>query len=426
MRILVTGATGFIGSAVVGALLARGHVPVPAVRDVAAAKRRWPSLDAVAVDFARDTDAAAWNPRLSSIDAVVNAVGILRESQAQPFAALHDATPRALFEACVDAGVRRVVQVSALGADDDAASRYHLSKRAADRHLLALPLQATVIQPSVVFAPQGTSAGMFLMLATLPFASLPGGGMQQVAPVHLDDVVDAIVRALEMDVPPRFVAAVGPECMTLRGYLDTLRRSLGLGALRVIPVPMPLVRMSAHAMQHVPGSLVEPETIAMLEHGNCAPADGFAALLGRAPRAASTFVPAALRAMTRRDAQLRWALPMLRVSIAVVFLVTALLSFGLYPLDASRELVAPLGLTGTLASVAVSSGATIDLLLGVAMLLPIRRGPVYIAALLLIAAYTLIITIALPAFWLHPFGPVLKNIPIAAALLLLHALDRRP
>lgn len=426
MRILVTGATGFIGGAVVDALLARGHVPVPAVRDVAAAKRRWPTLQPVAVDFACDTRRSAWSPRLAGVDAVVNAVGILRESAVQPFDALHDATPRALFDACVDAGVRRVVQVSALGADDAAASRYHLSKRAADRHLLALPLQATVVQPSVVFAPQGASAGMFLMLATLPLAALPGGGVQKVAPVHLDDVIEAIVRALESDAPPRMLAVVGPDCMSLRDYLDTLRRGLGLGPLRAVPVPMPLVRWSARLMQHVPGSLVEPETIAMLERGNCAPADDLAALLGRPPRAANTFVPSATRAMTRRDAQLRWALPLLRVSLAIVFLVTAALSFGLYPVERSYALLADAGLHGAAATLALYAGATLDLALGIAMLLPIRRGAVYLAAIALILGYTAIISVALPTFWLHPFGPVLKNLPILAALVLLHALDRRP
>ena len=425
MRILVTGATGFIGGAVVDALLARGHVPVPAVRDVATARRRWPTLEPVAVDFVRDTDASAWRSRLAGIDAVVNAVGLLRESRAQPFAALHDATPRALFDACVEAGVRRVVQVSALGADDAAASGYHLSKRAADRHLLALPLQATVVQPSVVFAPQGASAGMFLMLATLPITSLPGGGVQQVAPVHLDDVIGAIVQALESDSPPRLIEAVGPECTTLRGYLDTLRRSLGLGPLRVIPVPMPLVRLSARVMQHVPGSLVEPETIAMLERGNCAPPEGLARVLGRAPRAAGDFVPPPLRAMTRRDAQLRWALPLLRASIALVFVVTALLSFGLYPVSDSRVMLAAVGLYGRAADAALYAGATLDLAIGIAMLLPRTRRFAYLAGIALILGYTAIISIALAPLWLHPFGPVLKNLPILAALLALHALDRR-
>lgn len=426
MRILVTGATGFIGSAVVDALLARGHVPVPAVRDVAAAKRRWPQLDAIACDFMHDTRAAIWQPRLAGIDAVVNAVGILRESRNASFAALHSATPRALFAACAQAGVRRVVQVSALGADAGAASGYHVSKREADDALLALPLQATVIQPSVVFAPEGASAGAFLAMASLPVLALPGGGVQQLAPVHLDDVVEAIVRALESDAPPARIEAVGPACIAMRDYLARLRRQLGGGTLRVIPVPMPLVRLSSHAMARVPGSIVDPETIAMLERGNCASAAAFAAFLGRPPRAIDAFVACGDAPALRTRAQLRWLLPMLRLSLALVFLVTALLSFGLYPVADSRALLASAGLTGMSADLALYGGAILDLVLGLAFLGPLRlRRPAYVAAALLILGYTAIITLALPEFWLHPFGPVLKNLPILALLWALHELDRR-
>ena len=425
MRILVTGATGFIGGAVVDALLARGHVPVPAVRDVAAAKRRWPQLDPVACDFMRDTRAEAWHPRLADVDAVVNAVGILRESRHATFAALHSATPRALFTAAADVGVRRIVQVSALGADAQAASRYHLSKREADDALLALPVRGTVIQPSVVFAPEGASAGAFLAMASLPVLGLPGGGVQHLAPVHLDDVVEAIVRVLEADAPPSRIEAVGPACVTMRDYLDALRHQLGRGPLRVLPVPMPLVRLGAHAMAHVPGSIVDPETIAMLERGNCAAPEGFAAVLGRPPRAIAAFVRPGDSVALRTRAQLQWLLPVLQIALALVFVVTGLLSLGLYPVEASRELLARTGLTGGLADLALYGGALIDLALGVAMLLPRRiRRPAYLAAAALVLGYTAIITLALPEFWLHPFGPVLKNIPILAMLALLHELDR--
>jgi hypothetical protein len=222
----------------------------------------------------------------------------------------------------------------------------------------------------------------------------------------------------------RIVEAAGPECATLRGYLESLRRQLGMGALPVVPVPMPLVRLAARFMQYVPGSLVEPETIAMLERGNCASSKGLEALLGRPPRAAGDFIPPALRAMTRADAALRWALPLLRLSIATVFLATALLTFGLYPLPDSYALLARSGSSGSVASLALYGGGVLDLLLGVAVLLPIRRQTVYLAMAALIIGYTAIITATVPDFWLHPFGPVLKNLPILAALALLHALDR--
>lgn len=425
MRILVTGATGFIGSALVDALLARGHTPVPAVRDIAAARRRWPTLAPVAADFVHDTDPAAWRPRLAGIDAVVNAVGVLRESRAQPFSALHEAAPRALFDACVAAGVARVVQISALGADDAAASAYHRSKRAADAHLHALPLQGCVLRPSLVFAPHGASASLFLRLAALPLAPLPGGGAQEVAPVHLDDIVAAVLALLEHPDPPRVLDAPGPRCMPLRAYLGALRRSLGLGRLRVLAVPMPLVRVVARWMARLPGSLVDADTVGMLERGNCASPDALAAVLGRMPRDVDTFVPPACARALGRDALLGWTLPLLRLSIALVFVATAALSFGLYPRAASHALLADAGLHGAPASFALYAGAALDLLLGLAMLLPRARRPAYAAAIALIAGYTAIITVALPAFWLHPFGPVLKNLPILAALVLLHALDRR-
>ncbi|GAB2504224.1 SDR family oxidoreductase [Lysobacter humi (ex Lee et al. 2017)] len=426
LRVLVTGATGFIGGAVVEALLARGHVPVPAVRDVDAAKRRWPQLEPIACDFLRDVEPDAWRPRLAGIDAVVNAVGILRESGGASFDALHSAAPRALFAACADAGVRRIVQVSALGADAQATSRYHGSKRAADDAVLALPVEGVVIQPSVVFAPGGASAAAFLAMASLPVLALPGGGVQRLAPVHRDDVVEAILRALEHPAPPARIEAVGPACMALRDYLARLRRQLGGGALRVLPVPMPLVRQAARVMARVPGSIVDPETIAMLERGNCAAAGPFASFLGRMPRAVEAFVTPAEAPMLRREAQLRVLLPAARLALAIVFVVTGLLSLGLYPLDASRALLARAGLHGLAADVALFGGAAIDIALGLGLLAPRRwRRPAYLASIALVLSYTAIISIALPEFWRHPFGPVLKNLPILVLLWMLHALDRR-
>jgi hypothetical protein len=91
--------------------------------------------DEIAVDYARDIDPDAWRGRLTGVDAVINTVGILREGRGRRFDANHHQVPRALFAACREAGVRRVIQVSALGADAGAASRFHRSKRAADDFL---------------------------------------------------------------------------------------------------------------------------------------------------------------------------------------------------------------------------------------------------------------------------------------------------
>lgn len=412
-----------IGSALVAALAEAGHTPVPAVRDLAAAQGRWPGWPGVQVDFTSASTPEAWRPHLVGIDAVINAVGILREHGPQSFAAVHAQAPCALFRACAAAGVQRVVQISALGAGEDAGTAYHRSKHEADRCLLALPIRGTVLQPSLVFAPQGASARMFLTLAALPVLGVPGHGRQPVAPVHLEDLVAAVLAVLHDDDPPVRLSVVGPHCLTLRDYLSGLRAGLGLGRARILPTPMPLVRLGAAVGSVWPGALLDRDTLAMLERGNCDDPAPLARLLGRPPRAVSAFLSSAERGTQRREAQLRWLLPLLRLAMAAVWLATGIVSLGVYPVEDSLALLARTGLTGTPALWALYSAAVLDLAFGIGLLTLRRRRWLYRAQALLILAYTAIITWHLPEFWLHPYGPVLKNLPMLAGIVVLHELE---
>src|SRR5689334_10603557 len=110
MVILLTGASGFIGLHLLDALHRAGHVVIAAGRHEVAGTRT------IRADFARDTDAAAWIPRLKDVEVVINSVGILRETPQQSFELTHTHAPIALFDACAQAGVKRVIQISALGA----------------------------------------------------------------------------------------------------------------------------------------------------------------------------------------------------------------------------------------------------------------------------------------------------------------------
>jgi hypothetical protein len=107
-----------------------------------------------------------------------------------------------------------------------------------------------------------------------------------------------------------------------------------------------------------------------------------------------------------------------------VWLVTAWVSVFAYPMSASRELLRPVGIEGWLAPVAVWTGAALDAGFGVLTLLRPSRL-LWLAQLGLILAYSLIITLFLPQMWAHPFGPLLKNVPIVAVLLLLLATTER-
>lgn len=381
---------------------------------------------AVAADLAADLEPSDWHPRLAGVDVVINAVGILRESGRQRFATLHTAGPRALFAACADSGVRRVVQISALGADAGARSRFHLSKKAADDFLLALPLSAVVVQPSLVYGPGGSSARLFTLLASLPLIPLPGDGGQAVQPIHVDDAVAAIVvLALGRGFAGERVPLVGPQATSLRRFLAELRRAMGCGPARFLPVPIALVRAGAALGARLPGSLLDSETLHMLERGNTASAAATRRLLGREPRAPAAFVPPAERDGTRALARLAWLLPLMRACMAILWIVTGILSLGVYPVADSYALLMRVGVPAAWAPWLLYGAAGLDLALGLGILALRRRRWLWLAQIGLILVYTAIISLRLPEFWLHPFGPILKNLPLLAALGLLLAFERQ-
>jgi uncharacterized protein YbjT (DUF2867 family) len=419
VRILLTGCSGFIGSHLVPALRAQGHEVICAVRGGAHGE----SLRSIRVDFTQDVDAKTWIPRLAGVEAVINAVGILRESRAQTFEAIHVRSPQALFDACVAAGVRRVVQVSALGADQDASSRYHLSKRRADEHLAGLPLDWTIVQPSLVFGPGGTSARLFMGLASLPWIALPGDGNQIVQPIHIEDLVAGIVAVLESPgALRRRIAFVGPESMSLRTFLCELRRGMGLGNSRFVPIPLGWMRLVARLPI---GGLLDSETLGMLMRGNFGDAAPLQELLRRRLREVRAFVPPSYASPLRMAAELQWLMPLLRWSIGLVWIATAVVSFGVYPVESSVTLLARVGVPAVAAPLLLYGAAVMDLIFGIGTLFLRKRRMLWLAQIAAIALYTLIITWRLPEFWLHPFGPILKNLPMLAGILLLYRLERR-
>ena len=431
MVILLTGAHGFIGSRLAQALEADGHRIVRAVRH----HRRTSCNDGVIkVDFVRDTAMADWLPRLAGVNVVINAVGILRERGDQTFEALHVAAPQALFAACAEAGVAQVIQISALGADAGAQSAYQRSKKAADDYLEGLNLLSIIVQPSLVYGAGGASARLFNLLASLPVIVLPGGGRQRVQPVHVDDLVDAVRALLTQPLPAGTrLPVVGLYAVSFRQFLENLRRSLGLGDALILALPMPLARLAARIGDHWPGSLLDGETLRMLERGNTGDAAMLTRLLQRPPRAVDAFIAAAEAAPLRLQAQLGWLLPLLRCSIAAVWIVTGIVSLGLYPVEQSYQLLERVGVTGALAPLLLYGAALMDIALGVATPALPRRQWLWRLQIAVIIAYTAIITLKLPEFWLHPYGPLLKNLPMLMAIWLLletektdgHGLHRR-
>lgn len=324
------------------------------------------------------------------------------------------------------AGVRRVIQVSALGADDQASSAYHVSKRRADVALQALPLDWVVIQPSLVYGPEGTSARFLTALASLPWIPLPGRGDQCVQPLHVEELVEGVLALLRHDAPVRErIPFVGARPLTLRDLLGDLRASMTPGRARFVCVPLWMVRIGARLAALARRSLLDPETLRMLLRGNIGDPLPMQRLLGREPRPPASFIPPweAMSAFT--SARLAWQLPLLRSSVAAVWLVTGVVSLGIYPVESSYALLARVGITGTLAPVLLYGAAGMDVAFGLATLLLRKRRWLWLAQIAAIVAYSVIIAVKLPEFWVHPFGPLLKNVPLVALIAFLYSMERR-
>lgn len=286
MKILICGASGFVGRHLTQTLREAGH-------DVIRAVRKLSQPGDIAVDFRNDTDKAIWLPRLKGFDVVINAVGLLRDSKQNPMQKLHTETPLALFAACVEAGVKRIVHLSALGVDSGVEVPYFSTRLITEAALRELPPQVRwlCLRPSVIYGEDGASAVMFRQMAKLPVQVLPMGGVQSLQPVHIDDIGAALARWLADAVATsQTVDAVGAEATTMRGMLDSYRAQMGLRAAWHFALPSALVRLVALAGDYIPASPMCGDTYAMLAAGNTAPAAGFAQLLGREPRSFRHFI----------------------------------------------------------------------------------------------------------------------------------------
>ncbi|MBI3149151.1 MAG: NAD(P)H-binding protein [Betaproteobacteria bacterium] len=270
MNILLTGAGGFIGRNIAVALAAAGYQVKPVSRSHG-------------IDFSRMLAPADWLPHLEGIDAVINSVGVIGESGSQRFEPLHTLAPAALFRACSQAGIRRVLQISALGADETAFSAYHLSKRAADDCLRSLDLDWFVLRPSLVYGRGGKSAGLFMRLAALPLIPVVGDGRQELQPVHISDVVATVMRSLVSSETRQTLDIVGSETITFAEWLQMMRKAQGLPRARVLRIPFPLAMAGVCLGRHF-NPMLRPENLRMLQTGHRADVRPLARFLGRMPR----------------------------------------------------------------------------------------------------------------------------------------------
>ena len=429
MRVLITGAYGFIGQHIAIGLRRAGHDVVACGRDLALGQRLLPAFVWQFCDFNADTEEAVWFPRLEGVDVVVNCIGILQPTMRDSHEQVHVAGPVALFGAARKAGVRRIVQISALGAEADAGTAYSASKSAGDDFLKSLDIDWVVLKPSLLYA-RGSYGGTTLMrsLAGLPgFLPLIGGGRHMFQPVAMDYLVQAVVRLVEPGAPSRIeVTVTGPEPKSTADIAHLLRRWLGFPAARVLALPAwlvyPLLWLGDAAGWFGLPTAFRSSSVRQMELGNTASPGAIISAIGLAPRSMEEELadhPSTLQ--DRLHARSALAVALLRIVLGLFWVATGIVSLLPSVNAVAASFVSVTGLGEASSRVLVTAGALADIGLGLPFLVGWRVRLFGSLQIALSVTYLAVLSFWLPALWLDPFGPLLKVVPVVFATLIVMA-----
>ncbi|HEY7899846.1 MAG TPA: complex I NDUFA9 subunit family protein [Caulobacteraceae bacterium] len=296
----VFGGSGFVGAQIVRALAKRGYRIRVAVRRPGSAYRLPMLGDVGQIEIiqANLRDADSIVRALDGAQTCINAVGVLYESGRQSFAAIHVDGAGAVASAARAAGVRALVQISAIGADPNSASAYGRSKAEGEARTHAGFPAATIVRPSVVFGPEDAFFNRFANLAMrAPVLPLIGGGETRLQPVFVGDVAAGVVAALEQSAATGATYELGGP--TVYSFTQLMRIVLEVTGRRrpLVAVPALIARLLARTgdLAAASGLMAPPLTsdqLAMLAGDNIVSADALGlADLGIDARALEPIIP---------------------------------------------------------------------------------------------------------------------------------------
>jgi uncharacterized protein YbjT (DUF2867 family) len=412
MRILVTGATGLVGASICARLLAEGHDVVRVVRRPAGANRQ----NVVILDMAEAVTPGHWQPHLAGIDAVVNCAGVLQDSAREKTRQVHTDAAAALFLACEQAGIRKVIHFSAIGVEREQPSTFSQSKLAGDEALMARDLDWVILRPSVVLGrPAFGASALFRGLAALPILPLmPGTGRLQV--VQLDQVVSTVLFFLRPESPSRLALELaGPEALSMAEVVAHYRRWFGWKRAREVILPDWIARV-LYRLGDFAGWLgwrppMRTNAAKEITRGAVGDPQPWTAMTGIQPTSLASALSANPATVQERwFAGLYFVKPAVFVVLPFFWIMTGIISLTTGWRSGVELLINTA--VGALAELAVVAGALADILIGgLIAWRPTSRSGLW-GAIAISLFYAIAGTILRPDLWNEPLGPLMKILPI--------------
>ena len=281
--VAITGATGFVGRYIVRELLDRGH----GVRLLARDPARLPfAATGLTVVPGTLTDAAAIARLVDGADSVIHLVGIIAETGDATFQAVHVDGARTVARAAREAGVRRLVHMSAVGArPDPAATPYHRSKAAGEDAVRQAGIRHVILRPALIAGRESVPISLLARLhRLLPAIPVFGAADFPMQPVWIGDVAAVFAAAAEGTADDGVYEIGGPDRITYAEFVRAIGRATR-HRRPLVPIPLGLARLAARAFDVLPPSLapLTSQQLQMLVEGSATPDNAIERVFGIRP-----------------------------------------------------------------------------------------------------------------------------------------------
>lgn len=408
MNILIVGVSGFIGNSLYHTLSQDGH------HIIGCSRNKISGINWVKCNFKQNQ--YKWEQQLQKIDLVINAIGIYQQSTSlisknEGFSQVHDLGPKRLFDACRKHQIK-VIQISAIGAEqDNPVSEFLQSKRNADQYLLSYPLPNVVLYPGIVLGEKGKSTHQLSLLARLSCIPLIFGKQKKLPMIsiyQIGEYIKDIINNWPKESHTKILIAK-PE--TMEDLLTHLRHWMNLKKGYFIVIPEKLTSLLFSFVPKLSIGNFNKQSVAMLaDYSN------------RESPIEPSYQESASESLLKdkatdsfnKDIQITLLFYLNIFVLGLIWLVSGFSS--IINIEQSRELISLIGINAYWADVIIMTAALGNILLGLLLWLglwsPFLRRWVIYTQIAVMIIYTLILSIMIPIFWIHPFAPIVKNMAL--------------